>query len=55
MRMKIVFLGARGIPARYGGFDTFVEELSKRRIVCLNSNVKALGYVTQSTDFLGRP
>jgi glycosyltransferase involved in cell wall biosynthesis len=26
--MKIAILGARGIPANYGGFDTLVEELS---------------------------
>ena len=28
--MKIAILGARGIPANYGGFDTLVEELSVR-------------------------
>ena len=28
--MKIAILGTRGIPARYGGFETFAEELSKR-------------------------
>jgi glycosyltransferase involved in cell wall biosynthesis len=27
--MKIAFIGSRGIPANYGGFETFVEELSK--------------------------
>jgi len=32
MKMKIVILGARGIPARYGGFDTLVEELSVRLV-----------------------
>lgn len=26
--MKIAILGARGIPARYGGFETFAEELA---------------------------
>jgi glycosyltransferase involved in cell wall biosynthesis len=30
--LKIAFLGARGIPACYGGFDTFVEELSIRLV-----------------------
>jgi glycosyltransferase involved in cell wall biosynthesis len=30
MTMKIGILGTRGIPARYGGFETFAEELSKR-------------------------
>lgn len=27
---KITILGTRGIPARYGGFETFAQELSKR-------------------------
>jgi glycosyltransferase involved in cell wall biosynthesis len=28
--MHIAILGTRGIPARYGGFETFAEELGKR-------------------------
>ncbi len=28
--MKIAILGTRGIPAQYGGFETFAEELSSR-------------------------
>jgi glycosyltransferase involved in cell wall biosynthesis len=28
--MKIAILGTRGIPARYGGFETLAEQLSKR-------------------------
>jgi glycosyltransferase involved in cell wall biosynthesis len=28
--MKLVILGTRGIPANYGGFETFAEELSVR-------------------------
>ncbi len=30
--VKIAILGARGIPARYGGFETFVDELSRRLV-----------------------
>ena len=30
--MKISILGTRGIPARYGGFETCVEELSTRLV-----------------------
>ncbi|MEA2328183.1 MAG: hypothetical protein QOE68_3142, partial [Thermoanaerobaculia bacterium] len=30
VRLKIAIAGTRGIPARYGGFETFAEELSKR-------------------------
>src|SRR2546427_11399633 len=29
-RMKLAIVGTRGIPARYGGFETFAEELSVR-------------------------
>src|SRR3990172_3840567 len=28
--MRISILGTRGIPARYGGFETFAEQLSRR-------------------------
>jgi glycosyltransferase involved in cell wall biosynthesis len=30
--MKLAILGTRGIPANYGGFETFAEELSKRLV-----------------------
>lgn len=29
-RLRLAILGTRGIPARYGGFETFAEELSTR-------------------------
>jgi len=29
-KLKIALMGTRGIPARYGGFETFAEELSTR-------------------------
>lgn len=46
--MKIAILGTRGIPARYGGFETFAEELAIRLIkkehevtvYCRNSKIK---------------
>jgi glycosyltransferase involved in cell wall biosynthesis len=28
--MKIAFLGIRGVPANYGGFETFVDQLGRR-------------------------
>jgi len=31
-RLRIAILGTRGIPARYGGFETFAEELSTRLV-----------------------
>jgi len=30
--MRIALIGSRGIPARYGGYETFVEELSTRLV-----------------------
>src|SRR5438270_5671892 len=30
--MKIAILGTRGIPARYGGFETLADELSRRLV-----------------------
>src|SRR6266567_818180 len=32
IRMRIVILGTRGIPANYGGFETFAEHLSTRLV-----------------------
>lgn len=32
MKLRIALLGTRGIPARYGGFETFAEELSARLV-----------------------
>ncbi len=32
MRVKIAILGTRGIPANYGGFESFAEELSTRLV-----------------------
>ncbi len=31
--MKLAIIGTRGIPANYGGFETFAEELSTRLVV----------------------
>jgi len=30
--MRVAILGTRGIPARYGGFETFAEQLAKRLV-----------------------
>jgi Domain of unknown function (DUF1972) len=30
--MKIALMGIRGIPANYGGFETFAEELTTRLV-----------------------
>ena len=30
--MKIAIMGIRGIPANYGGFETFIEEMAPRLV-----------------------
>ena len=39
MQLKVAIIGARGIPATYGGFDTLVEELSVRLVRDHDMNV----------------
>jgi len=47
-KLKIAFVGSRGIPAKYGGAETFVEEISQR-LVKLGFNV----FVTCQTRQFG--
>ena len=45
-RLSIAMIGTRGVPARYGGFETAVEEVGARlaarghevRVYCRNGN-----------------
>lgn len=32
MVLKVAIIGSRGIPAKYGGFETFADEISKRLV-----------------------
>jgi glycosyltransferase involved in cell wall biosynthesis len=49
--MKVAILGTRGIPANYGGFETFAEELSTRlvsrghdvTVYCRSNNIQHRG------------
>ena len=41
--MKIAFIGSRGIPANYGGFETFVEEVAVGLSEKYNYNVVVVG------------
>src|SRR5204863_6352548 len=49
--MKLAILGTRGIPANYGGFETFAEELSSRlverghevTVYCRSNNIQFSG------------
>ena len=44
--MKISIIGTRGVPANYGGFETFAEEISKN-IKILDPNIE----ITVVCDF----
>ena len=50
---KCVFIiGSKGIPARYGGFETFVDELTKRRKDNkINYFVSCMNYDDHKSDF----
>lgn len=50
--LKVAFLGARGIPACYGGFDTFVEELSLRLV---EANAAEVSVYCRSNYYKTRP
>ena len=45
--MKIAFIGSRGIPANYGGFETFVEEIAVGLSEQYNYNVVVVGDIYQ--------
>ena len=45
--MKVAFIGSRGIPANYGGFETFVEEVAVGLSNKYNYNVVVVGDIHQ--------
>jgi len=49
--MKLAILGSRGIPAAYGGFETFAEELSVRLVQNFGADVTVY---CEGTDRLGQ-
>tara|TARA_B100000767_G_scaffold274813_1_gene309051 strand:+ start:740 stop:1843 length:1104 start_codon:yes stop_codon:yes gene_type:complete len=49
--MKIAFIGSRGIPANYGGFETFVEEVAVGLSENYNFDVMVVGDIHQKEQF----
>lgn len=49
--MRIAILGTRGVPANYGGFETFAEELSTR-LACRGHEVTVFGRSTHIPEEL---
>jgi len=43
--VQIALVGTRGVPARYGGFETCVEEVGRRLAERLGANVRIRGMV----------
>lgn len=59
-KVDIFIVGSKGIPARYGGFETFVDELTQRRknqdinyyVACMNADTESNTFmVNQATCF----
>jgi glycosyltransferase involved in cell wall biosynthesis len=61
--MKLAILGTRGIPANYGGFETFAEELSIRLVArghtvtvyCRSNNIQFTGRNYKGVDLVVLP
>ena len=61
--MKLAILGTRGIPANYGGFETFAEELSIRlverghtvTVYCRSNNIQFSGRKYKGVDLVVLP
>jgi glycosyltransferase involved in cell wall biosynthesis len=61
--MRLAILGTRGIPANYGGFETFAEELSTRlaarghevTVYCRSNNIRFPGRVYKSVRLVVLP
>jgi glycosyltransferase involved in cell wall biosynthesis len=61
--MKLAILGIRGIPANYGGFETFAEELSVRLVArghsvtvyCRSNNIQFTGRTYKGVDLVILP
>ncbi len=61
--MNVAILGTRGIPANYGGFETFAEELSSRlverghrvTVYCRSNNVQFPGSKYKGVDLVILP
>ena len=62
--LKIALIGTRGVPAKYGGFETCVEEVGRRlaeeghrvTVYCRNSyyKVKRKSYLGMNLTYLPR-
>lgn len=51
-KIKIAIIGSAGIPPRFGGFDTFVFELSKRIDKLSNVSIIVYGETTKSLHII---
>jgi glycosyltransferase involved in cell wall biosynthesis len=51
-RMSIAMVGTRGVPARYGGFETAVEEVGRRLV---DRGHKVVVYCRNNPDVTARP
>jgi len=62
-KLKIAILGTRGIPANYGGFETFTEELSTRlvkaghsvTVYCRANNIKTKARIYRGVKLIVLP
>ncbi len=61
MKKNIYIIGSKGIPAKYGGFETFVEKLTEYKkneniqyhIACMEENSLKSGISDEYFDYNG--
>ena len=61
MKQSVYIIGSKGIPAKYGGFETFVEKLTKNQkdtsiqyyVACMRENSAKSGITDDEFEYNG--
>ena len=52
-KTKVYIIGSKGVPARYGGFETFVDNLISHQVADINYVVTGMGEKDETYDYKG--
>lgn len=61
MKQSVYIIGSKGIPAKYGGFETFVEKLTEYQkdgniqyyVACMRENSAKSGFTADTFEYNG--
>ncbi|MBZ4299501.1 DUF1972 domain-containing protein, partial [Streptococcus pneumoniae] len=59
MKKSVYIIGSKGIPAKYGGFETFVEKLTEYQkdgniqyyVACMRENSAKSGFTADTFEY----